>query len=212
MCDHHGAGPLGQFASELLSEIEEDRNLLAGLIEKGRRHTRRNARMGRLVGRKGSRLKLQHSVCAPPQPKYRKNHQMPRNKNKNTAAEATNVKRSTKAVAGGICLGTVLYYGWRWYQGLGRIRNFHLTTEDLNYSDRSPEELVSQHLIDLNGASAQQIGELGISAASLERLLENRPYRNKLELVSRMVLSQDEYSAIKDKVSVAEASEPVKIA
>jgi hypothetical protein len=38
------------------------------------------------------------------------------------------------------------------------------------------------------------------------------PYRNKLELVSRMILAQDEYSAIKDKMSVAEADKPVKIA
>lgn len=76
----------------------------------------------------------------------------------------------------------------------------------------SAEELVSQHLIDLNAAGAEQIAELGMSAESLERLLENRPYRNKLELVSRMVLSQDEYSAIKDRVSVAGAREPVKIA
>jgi hypothetical protein len=126
--------------------------------------------------------------------------------------EAANVKKSTEAVVGGICLVTILFYSWRWYRGLRRIRNFHLTTEDLNYSDRSAEELVSQHLIDLNGASVGQMGELGILPESLERLLENRPYRNKLELVARMVLSQDEYSAIKDKVSVAEAAESVKIA
>jgi hypothetical protein len=106
----------------------------------------------------------------------------------------------------------MLFYSWRWYQGFRRIRNFHLTNEDFNYSDRSAEELVSQHLIDLNGASAEQIGDLGISAESLDRLLENRPYRNKLELVSRMVLSTDEYSAIKDRVSVAEGGEAVKIA
>jgi len=122
------------------------------------------------------------------------------------------VKRSTRAVVGGICLGTILFYSWRWYRGLRRIRNLHLTTEDLNYSDRSTEELVSQDLIDLNGASVEQLSELGISAESLGRLLENRPYRNKLELVSRIILSQDEYSAIKDRVSVAEAGEPVKIA
>jgi hypothetical protein len=42
--------------------------------------------------------------------------------------------------------------------------------------------------------------------------IENRPYRTKLELVSRMVLSPNEYAAIKDRVSVAEANEPVKIA
>ena len=122
------------------------------------------------------------------------------------------MKRSTRAVIGGIFLGTIPYYSWRWYQGMRRIRNFHLTNEDLNYSDRSAEELVSQHLIDLNAADAEKIAELGMSPESLERLLENRPYRNKLELVSRMVLSQGEYAAIKDKVSVAAARQPVKIA
>jgi hypothetical protein len=84
--------------------------------------------------------------------------------------------------------------------------------QDLNYADRSPEELVSQRLLDLNSAGPEEIADLGMSSESLERLLENRPYRNKLELVSRMVLSEDEYSAIKDRVSVAEAREPVKIA
>jgi hypothetical protein len=113
---------------------------------------------------------------------------------------------------GGIGLGAILYYGWYWYQGRRRIRNFHLTNEDLTYSDWSTEDLVSHHLIDLNAAGAKEIAELGMSAQSLERLLENRPYRNKLELVSRMVLSPDEYSSIKDRVSVAKAGEAVKIA
>jgi len=122
------------------------------------------------------------------------------------------VKRSTRAVLGGISLGTIIYYSWRWYHGHCRIRNFRLTNEDLNYSDVSAGELISQHLIDLNKARGEQIGKLGISAESLERLLENRPYRNKLELLSRMILSEDEYSVIKDKVSVAEAGESVKIA
>ena len=53
---------------------------------------------------------------------------------------------------------------------------------------------------------------LGLAEDRLARLLENRPYRSKLELVSRMILSQDEYAAIKDKVAIAEAREPVKIA
>jgi hypothetical protein len=122
------------------------------------------------------------------------------------------VKRSTKAIIGGFCLGTILLYGWRWYYGRRRIRNFHLTNDDLNYSDRSAEELVSQHLIDLNSANADQLPELGLSAEAQERLIENRPYRTKLELVSRMVLSPEEYAAIKGRVSVAEANEPVKIA
>jgi hypothetical protein len=121
------------------------------------------------------------------------------------------VTRSSKAVLGGICLGTILYYSWNWYRGRRRIRSFHLTNKDLNYSDRSPAELISEHLLDLNSADAGQIAELEVSAESLARLLDNRPYRNKLELVSRMILSQDEYAEIKDRVSVSNASEPVKI-
>jgi hypothetical protein len=122
------------------------------------------------------------------------------------------VKKSTKAIIGGFCLGTVLLSGWRWYYGRRRIRTFHLTTDDLNYSDRSAEELVSEHLIDLNSANADQLTDLGLSPETQERLIENRPYRTKLELVSRMILSQDEYEAIKDRVSIAEANESVKIA
>ena len=53
------------------------------------------------------------------------------------------MKRSTKAIIGGFCSGAILIYGWRWYYGRRRIRNFHLTNDDLNYSDHSPEELVS---------------------------------------------------------------------
>jgi hypothetical protein len=122
------------------------------------------------------------------------------------------MKRTTKAVIAGFCVGTVLLYGWRWYYGRRRIRNFHLTNNDLHYSDQSAQELVSKHLIDLNSAGVDQLAELGISVGTRERLIGNRPYRSKLELVSRMVLSQDEYTAIKDRVSVAEANEPVKIA
>jgi hypothetical protein len=123
-----------------------------------------------------------------------------------------NVKRTTKAIIGGFSLGTILLYGWRWYYRRRRIRNFHLTNDDLNYSDRSAEELVSEHLNDLNSANADQLTKLGLSAETQERLIDTRPYRNKLELISRMVLSQDEYVAIKDRVSVAEANESVKIA
>jgi hypothetical protein len=122
------------------------------------------------------------------------------------------VTRSTKAVFGGFCLSVTLLYGWIWYNGRRRIRNFHLTNDDLNYSERTAEELVSEHLIDLNSASADQLTELGLSAETQERLIENRPYRAKLELVSRMILSRDEFASIKDWVSVAEANEPVKIA
>jgi hypothetical protein len=41
-------------------------------------------------------------------------------------------------------------------------------------------------------AGADQLAGLGLSGESQARLIENRPYRSKLELDSRMILSQDE--------------------
>jgi hypothetical protein len=66
--------------------------------------------------------------------------------------------------------------------------------------------------LDLNDASESDLQRLGLSAESLQRLIENRPYRSKLELVSRMVLTEAEFSGIRDKVAIAEGREPVKIA
>jgi hypothetical protein len=120
--------------------------------------------------------------------------------------------KKAMSVFGGIGMGAALFYGWRWYRDVQRIRNFHLTSDDLDYSDRSPQDLESNHLVDLNTASADQIAELGLSADATAKLLENRPYRNNLELVSRMILAPSEYCMIRDRIAVAEAREPVKIA
>lgn len=93
-----------------------------------------------------------------------------------------------------------------------RTRRLHLTTEDLDYQNLSTNDLASSHLLDLNDAAESDLQGLGLSAEALQRLIENRPYRSKLELVSRMVLTEAEFSNIRDKVAVAEGREPVKIA
>src|SRR5919205_1071104 len=87
-----------------------------------------------------------------------------------------------------------------------------LRRDDLYYSHLSPHELTSRHLIDLNAADDTQLHALGLDAESLQRLLDNRPYRSKLELVSRMILSEDAYAKIKHRIGVARGDEPVKTA
>jgi hypothetical protein len=39
----------------------------------------------------------------------------------------------------------------------------------------------------------------------VERLIENRPYRNKMELVSRMILADAVYATIKERIGVSDA-------
>lgn len=92
------------------------------------------------------------------------------------------------------------------------IQRLRVTRDDLAYQDFSEQDLNSAHLMDLNRAEPSQLATLNLGQESLERLIENRPYRSKLELVSRMVLTEAEYEVIKDKIGVAHGREPVKIA
>ena len=66
--------------------------------------------------------------------------------------------------------------------------------------------------IDLNSASSEQLASLGLDPDALERLVENRPYRNKLELMSRIIVTEDIYDTIKGRITVSHADEPVKVA
>jgi DNA uptake protein ComE-like DNA-binding protein len=90
--------------------------------------------------------------------------------------------------------------------------SIHVTTADLDYQDRSQEELGSADLVDLNNARREELEDLNLNPDSLERIIENRPYRSKLELISRMIVSEAEYETLRDKVGVAEGRESVKIA
>jgi hypothetical protein len=92
------------------------------------------------------------------------------------------------------------------------ISNVHLTTADLDFTQASHEELVSEHLVDLNEAAGSELSKLGLDDAIVERLVENRPYRSKLELLSRMVMPEAIFATIREKVAVSEGRDPVKVA
>jgi DNA uptake protein ComE-like DNA-binding protein len=86
-----------------------------------------------------------------------------------------------------------------------------LDLHNLGYQDLSEAELGKAHLLDLNTAETADLAALRLGQESLDRLIENRPYRSKLDLLSRMVVSQAEYSTIKDKIGIAHAAEPLKV-
>ena len=65
---------------------------------------------------------------------------------------------------------------------------------------------------DINTADAEELRNLGLDGIAADRIVENRPYRNKLELVSRMVIPEKLYGTIRHKIGVRDTADAVKVA
>jgi hypothetical protein len=122
------------------------------------------------------------------------------------------MRKSSAILLGVLGLGIGTYALLRSLHRNRSISNIHLTTSDLDFPQVSHEQLVSEHLVDLNEAAASELSGLGLDQDMVERLVENRPYRTKLELVSRMVIPEAIFAIIRDKVAVSEGRDPVKVA
>ena len=65
------------------------------------------------------------------------------------------------------------------------------------------EGLSSKRSIDLNKASKDDLTSLpGVDARKADHIIAERPYANPHQLVTRHVLSEDEYSQVQDRVVV----------
>jgi DNA uptake protein ComE-like DNA-binding protein len=63
--------------------------------------------------------------------------------------------------------------------------------------------LSNKKSVDLNKASKDDLASLpGISSRQADRIIAERPYANTHQLVSRHVLSEDEYAQVQDRVVV----------
>lgn len=58
---------------------------------------------------------------------------------------------------------------------------------------------------DLNRAERAELERLDLAPVAIDRIMENRPYRNKLELISRMVIPNALYSRIRHRIGVGRA-------
>jgi DNA uptake protein ComE-like DNA-binding protein len=63
--------------------------------------------------------------------------------------------------------------------------------------------LSSKHSVDINKASKQDLTSLpGVTAQKADRIIAERPYANTHQLVTRHVLSDNEYAQVQDRVVV----------
>ena len=56
----------------------------------------------------------------------------------------------------------------------------------------------SKKQIDINSASEEEMVAIGIEKATVKKIIEARPYRNKAELVSKQLLTRAQYDKLKD--------------
>lgn len=68
-------------------------------------------------------------------------------------------------------------------------------------------------MVDLNQASAEDFERIGVHDRDMvDKLIEGRPYRNKMDLLTRMIVPEDVYAIIKNHIDIARPNEAVKVA
>lgn len=67
------------------------------------------------------------------------------------------------------------------------------------------EGLSNKRSVDLNKGSKNDLTALpGISAQKADRIIAERPYANAHQLVTRHILSEDEYAQVQDRIVVTQ--------
>ena len=70
---------------------------------------------------------------------------------------------------------------------------------------KAAPKLMSKTL-DINSAPEADLVALGIDKAVAKKIVDGRPYRNKRELVSRQMLTLDQYNKLKDQIVAKQPS------
>ena len=65
---------------------------------------------------------------------------------------------------------------------------------------------------DLNLASSKDFENIGLERKAISRIIDNRPYRNKLELLSRLVIPVSVYGEIRHAIGVAPQDATARVA
>ena len=69
---------------------------------------------------------------------------------------------------------------------------------------------VNAQIVDINAASEADIAAVGIERPVAKKIVEGRPYRNKRDLVTRQLLTMDQYNKVKDLIVAKQPPKPKK--
>ncbi|HKD92918.1 MAG TPA: helix-hairpin-helix domain-containing protein [Terriglobales bacterium] len=118
------------------------------------------------------------------------------------------MKGTFAALAGGVATALGFAAAWELKQGRG-INREKLRRAVAGAKDTA--QAVTE--IDINTARREQLAALpGVSGELADRIMDNRPYRNKLDLLSRLIVSGDVYNSIKRRLHVDGSNDAVKTA
>ena len=68
---------------------------------------------------------------------------------------------------------------------------------------RAPENAV-----DINSATENELVALGIERTAAKKIVDTRPFRNKRDLVTKQLLTADQYDKLKDKIVARRTKKP----
>jgi hypothetical protein len=94
--------------------------------------------------------------------------------------------------------------------GLGALL-IRLTSQHHAVGERALPWHSQDDFTDLNEADPSELEKLGLDSLAVDRILEHRPYRNKLELVSRMIIPEALYGEIRHKIGVRDTKPDLSV-
>ena len=80
------------------------------------------------------------------------------------------------------------------------------TTQPQKRTERRSRRSSSGALLDLNAASVDELRAVDGLADFADRILEERPFRTKIDLLERMIVPDAVYNDIKDRITVRHAA------
>jgi len=75
---------------------------------------------------------------------------------------------------------------------------------------KTPVRPASASIVDINSAAEADIAAVGIDRPVAKKIVEGRPYRNKRDLVTRQLLTLEQYNKVKDTIVAKRPPNPPK--